>query len=112
MPTLLRLLITFSLSRFRHSPSSSLESGAVNVKFGVVKVDQATSSIPEMEKIPVCLYTYKYLDNLSLYFTLQGMPDVAVVSTDDPHLFMALGEVCGIHTHTCAALWVSGSEPT
>ena len=89
MPTLLRSLITFSLSRFRHSPSSK-ESGAVNVKFGVVKVDQATSSIPEMEKIP----------------------DVAVVSTDDPHLFMALGEVCGIHTHTCAALWVSGSEPT
>ena len=26
-------------------------------------------------------------------FTLQGIPDVSVVSTEDPELFMALGEV-------------------
>ena len=33
------------------------------------------------------IHTYIYV------YTLQGIPDVSVVSTEDPELFMALGEV-------------------
>lgn len=86
----------------RHSPSTSRVSGAVRVEFQLEKIEDdskastsnptSTSQTTTQQTLPVSQFIVVWCEFFKLLF-YQGVPDIAVVVDEEPHLFIALGEV-------------------
>ena len=70
----------------RHNPSSSTEVGGIVANIGFQNEDQTYTVKRVKVRTEVHWFT-------SSYCYLQGYPDLSVVVEDDPHVFLAIGEV-------------------